>query len=84
MGLAKKLFKFTAGSATGAAVGVAVASALAPQRGDVLRKDVNDLVAEARTAGANAQTQTERELAERFRRQVNDPDALTNPEFQRS
>lgn len=84
MGLAKKLFKFTAGSATGAAIGGAVATLLAPQRGEELQKDVNDLVTEAKSAGANAQTQTKRELAERFRQQVNDPDALTNPEFQRS
>lgn len=84
MGLAKKLFKFTAGSATGAAIGVAVASLFAPQRGEVLRKDVNDFVAEVKTTGANAQVQTKRELAERFRKQVNDPDALTNPEFQTS
>lgn len=84
MGLARKLLKFTAGSTTGAAVGVTIASLFAPQRGEELRKDVNDLVVQAKTTGVNAQTQTKRELSERFRRQVNDPDALTNPEFQKS
>lgn len=84
MGLARKLFKFTAGSATGAAIGVTVASLFAPQRGEVLRQDVHDLVGDVKTAGANAETRTRRELAERFRQRVNDPDALTNPEFQES
>lgn len=84
MGVAKKLFKFTAGSATGAAVGAAVASLFAPQRGEVLQQDVSDLVGDVKTAGANAETQTKRELAERFRQRVDDPDALTNPEFQQS
>lgn len=84
MSLPKKLFKFTAGSVTGAAVGVTVAALLAPQRGDELRNDLNELVDEAKTAGANAQTQTKRELSERFRQRVNDSDALTNPEFQTS
>lgn len=84
MGLATKLFKFTAGSVTGAAVGVTVASLFAPQRGEELRNDVNELVVEVKTAGAGAQSQTKRELTERFRQRVNDPDALTNPEFQTS
>lgn len=84
MGLAKKLFKFTAGSVTGAVVGGAVATLFAPQRGEALRQDVNDLVIEVKTTGANAQSQTKRELTERFRQRVNDPDALTNPEYQTS
>lgn len=84
MGLAKKLFKFTAGGATGAAVGMAVGGLLAPQRGETLQKEVNELVAEVKTSGENAQTQTKRELSERFRERVSDPDALTNPEFRES
>lgn len=78
MGLAKRLFKFTAGGATGAAVGMAVGSLLAPQRGETFQQGVRELVTETKTAGANAQTQTERELVERFRQRVNDPDALRN------
>lgn len=84
MDLAKKLFKFTAGGATGAAVGIGVASLLAPQRGETLQKDVNDLIAEVKTSGENARTETERELAERFRQRVNDPDALKNTEVRTS
>jgi len=84
MGIAKKLFKFTAGSATGAAVGMAVGSLLAPQRGESLQNEVSELVAEVKTSGENAQAQTKRELSERFRQRVSDPDALTNPEFRAS
>lgn len=84
MGLAKKLFKFTAGSATGAAVGMAVGALFAPQRGEAFQKDVNDLIVEVKTSGKHAQIQTERELAERFRQRVNDPEALRTTETRTS
>jgi gas vesicle protein len=84
MGLAKKLFKFTAGSATGAAVGMAVGTLFAPQRGEAFQKDVNDFIVDVKTSGEHARIQTERELAERFRDRVNDPDALRTTETRTS
>ncbi len=80
MGFAKKLFKFTAGSATGTAIGLAVGSLLAPQRGADLQQATQDLITEAKTDGQVAQDRTERELQERFRDKVNDPRALTGQE----
>lgn len=77
MGVAKKLFKFTAGGATGTVVGLAVGSLLAPQRGADLQQATQDLITEAKSDGQVAQDRTERELKERFRQQVNDPTALT-------
>lgn len=76
MGIAKKLFKFTAGSATGTAVGLAVGTLLAPQRGADLQQATQDLITEAKSDGQNAQERTEAALKERFRQSVNDPTAL--------
>ncbi len=84
MGFAKKFLKFTVGTATGAAVGAGVATLLAPQRGEALQQDINNLVGEVKTSGQLAQVQTERELAERFRQRVNDPDVLKNAAGQSS
>lgn len=76
MGVAKKLFKFTAGGATGTVIGLAVGSLLAPQRGADLQQATHDLVDEAKSDGQVAQERTEHEMRERFRKQVNDPTAL--------
>lgn len=77
MGVAKKLFKFTAGSATGTVIGLAVGSVLAPQRGADLRRSTQDLIVEAKAEGEMSQERTEQELKERFRNRVNDSTALT-------
>jgi gas vesicle protein len=83
MGVAKKLLKFTTGSATGAAVGLVVGSLLAPQRGAELQQASHVLIGEARSDGQTAQDRTERELKERFRKHVNDPSALTDEKSSR-
>lgn len=76
MSLGMKLLKFTAGTATGAAIGVAVGSLLAPHRGTDLQRSTRELIAETRSDGALGQHLTEREMADRFRNRVDDPTAL--------
>ncbi len=77
MAIGMKIFKFTAGTATGTAIGLALGSLLAPQRGVDLRRSTRTFVAEVKSDGELAQDLTEGELAERFRNRVNDPTALT-------
>ncbi len=77
MSLGMKLFKFTAGTATGAAIGAAVGSLLAPHRGTDLQRSTRELIAETQSDGKLGQHLTESEMADRFRNRVNDPTALT-------
>lgn len=78
MSVARRLLKFTAGGATGTVIGLAVGSLLAPQRGADLQHATQDLIARAKSDGQAAQDRTERELKERFRKQVNDPTAFSS------
>jgi gas vesicle protein len=78
MSLGMKLLKFTAGTATGTAIGVAVGSLLAPQRGADLQRSTRQLISETKSDGELAQQLTEGEMADRFRNQVSDPSALTS------
>ena len=80
MSLGMKLLKFTAGSATGTAIGVAVGSLLAPGRGADFQRSMRELITETRSDGDLAQQLTAEELARRFRNQVSDPTALTKEE----
>lgn len=77
MSLGLKLLKFTAGTATGTAIGVAVGSLLAPHRGADLQRSTRELITETMSDGTLAQHLTEGEMADRFRNQVKDPTALT-------
>lgn len=72
-----RVLKFGLGGVFGAALGAGVASLLAPQRGEELQRASRAIIEEAKTDGNNAQALTESVLTERFRQQVNDPDALT-------
>ncbi len=71
-----KLMKFLVGGAAGTVVGLVVGSLLAPQQGEQLQAQTRLLVAEAKTAGAEAERETTRHLQERFRERVNDPSAF--------
>lgn len=63
----KRLIVFGIGGAIGTAIGAAVASLMAPQTGKELQASTHDLVDEVRSAGEQAQAQTEATLRERFR-----------------
>ena len=71
------LLKFIVGGAAGTAVGVAVGSLLAPQRGEEFQAATHQRVADAKSAGADAEIQTRAAMEERFRQRVGDPTALT-------
>lgn len=76
MGTTTKLLKFGIGSITGTAVGAAVASLLAPQRGEDLQSAVKSVLSEAEEVGNREQAGVEQMLQQRFRDSVNDQDAL--------
>lgn len=61
------LIKLAGGLIIGAAVGVAVASILAPKRGEELQSDIRAYLDEVRSAGAAAEAQRRAELESRFR-----------------
>lgn len=73
----KRIFKFGAGGALGAAIGASVAGFLAPQRGDSFQANTRSFVTEVKTEGERAKAATEAALAEKFRQQVDDDKALT-------
>lgn len=77
MGILLRLAKFAVGGAAGTAVGVAVGSVLAPERGADLQARANALLNEAQATGDSAQSETEEALRERFRVQTDDPKAFT-------
>jgi gas vesicle protein len=70
------LLKFIVGGAAGTAVGLAVASLLAPQKGEDLQAAAHQRIADAKAAGDEAERQTEAAIKDRFRQRVGDPDAF--------
>jgi gas vesicle protein len=69
--------KFVVGGAAGTAVGLVVASFLAPQKGTELQEAAHARIAEAKAAGEEAERQTELDLRQRFRNSVKDPNAMS-------
>lgn len=69
--------KFVLGGVAGAAVGMAIASLLAPQKGSELQAATHDRLTAAKVAGDEAERQTAIAMKERFRQRVGDPTALT-------
>lgn len=67
---------FLGGLAAGAAAGALVAGLLAPQRGSELQDEIRERIEAAKQARVEAEAATAAELRERFRRAVNDPNAL--------
>lgn len=61
------LIRLAGGLVIGAAVGVVVASVLAPKRGEELQSDIRAYLDEVRSAGAVAEAQRRAELESRFR-----------------
>lgn len=75
----KGVIDFAAGVALGAAAGAGIAYLAAPRSGDDLRKDGQDLVDSAVSAGERARIDRESELRDKFRMQVGRQQALTAP-----
>jgi len=73
----KRLITFGLGGAIGTAVGVVVASLMAPQSGKELQQATGQFVDEVKRAGDLAQAETEERLKARFQNRVDDPTALT-------
>jgi gas vesicle protein len=73
----KRLVTFGLGGAIGTAVGIVVASFLAPQSGRELQASTQQFVDEVKAAGDAAQAATEAQVRARFQARVNDPTALT-------
>lgn len=71
------IVKFILGGAAGTAVGLAVGSLLAPQRGVELQAAIHQRLEEAKAAGAEAEQETEAAMRDRFRQRVGDPAAFT-------
>ncbi len=69
--------KFMLGGAAGTAIGLAVASLLAPQKGSELQAAAHERLAAAVAAGDEAERQTATAMHDRFRQRVGDPAAFT-------
>ncbi len=69
--------KFILGGAAGTAVGLAVASLLAPQKGSELRAATHERLTAAKAAGDEAERQTASAMQDRFRQRVGDSTAFT-------
>lgn len=73
----KRVFKFSMGSALGAAIGTGVAALMAPRRGEELQQESMAFVEKVKAEGEAAKLAKEQEMISRFRSQVNDPAAFT-------
>ena len=78
MGMGKRLISVGGGGLLGAGIGTAVAVLFAPRSGDEQQGRLSDLLQRARLNGAEAKAGKEAELIEKYRGDVNDPDALTD------
>jgi gas vesicle protein len=78
MNAIKRVVDFGAGVAVGAIAGAGVAYLTAPRSGDDLRKEGQELVDSAVSAGERARVDREAELRDKFRMQVDKRDALTS------
>ncbi|HEV2106751.1 MAG TPA: hypothetical protein VGR16_00655 [Thermomicrobiales bacterium] len=77
MGMGKRLLAFGGGGLLGVGIGTAVAVLLAPRSGDEQQGRLSDLIRQARLNGTEAKAAKEAELIEKYRVEVNDPDALS-------
>ena len=71
------LFKFVLGGAAGTAIGLAVGSLLAPQKGTEFQEGVQQRLSESKAAGDDAEREVVAELQDRYRRKVGDATAFT-------
>ncbi|MGN6032356.1 MAG: YtxH domain-containing protein [Thermomicrobiales bacterium] len=74
----KRLVVFGIGGAIGTAIGAAVASLMAPQTGKELQATTHGFVDEVKSAGDQAQAETEAALRNRFRQATGTRGTLTD------
>ena len=77
MGIAQGLFKFIVGGAAGTAVGLAIGSILAPQKGSDFQEAAHQRIADAKAAGDEAARLTELEMQAKFRQATGNPNAFS-------
>lgn len=77
MDAVRRVVSFGAGGVVGFLVGAAVSALTAPQTGEALRQRLAERAQEVKAAGDAAQAAVEARLIERFRDDVDDPQALT-------
>jgi gas vesicle protein len=80
MSLIGRAFKFTLGTATGVGIGAVVGLLVAPESGQDLQRNLRDRIRRAKVAGIEAKASKETELIQKFRAEVNDPQALRDLE----
>lgn len=71
------LLKFVVGGAVGTALGLVVASLVAPKKGSEFRSDVHQRLADTKAAGDAAERQTIAAMERKYRMSVGDSQALT-------
>ena len=71
------LAKFVAGSAMGAAIGATVGMLMAPKSGEQMQVDTQAYIQTIKSEGDKARAEAEANMAERFRKKVNDSSAFT-------
>jgi gas vesicle protein len=83
MGVLGRIGAFLGGGLLGAGIGAVIATLVAPQSGDDLRREVDRRVDQVKVAGLEAQVRTEEELIRKFRAETGDPSALRDDETAR-
>lgn len=78
MDAVRRVLKFGLGGVFGGVVGAAVASLVAPQKGEVTQATTRQFVSQVKSEGDQAKAQTEERLVRKFRGQVDDQKALTD------
>ncbi|MCC6791745.1 MAG: YtxH domain-containing protein [Thermomicrobiales bacterium] len=76
MSLIGRAFKFTVGTATGLGIGAVVGLLVAPESGQDLQRNLRERITRAKLDGSDAKLSKQTELIQRYRVEVNDPDAL--------
>ena len=75
----RKLVDFSVGIALGGAIGAGIGYLTAPVSGHDLRQEGRDLIASAKEAGERARIDRENALRDKFRGQVGNQAALSEP-----
>lgn len=83
MGVLGRIGAFLGGGLLGAGVGAVIATLVAPQSGEELRREVDRRVDQVKVAGLEAQVRTEEDLIRKFRAETGDPSALRDDETAR-
>jgi gas vesicle protein len=76
MSAIRSMTNFGLGALIGAATGAAIGLLFSPGSGEEVRERVRERIDAAKSAGDQAEADTQRELVQKFRLRVRNPDAL--------